>query len=36
MAENKGVLVLCETTEGKLASISTELLGGGKKLATDL
>jgi len=36
MAENKGVLVLCETKEGKLASISTELLGGGKKLAQDL
>jgi len=36
MAENKGVLVLCETKEGKLASISTELLGGGKKLAGDL
>jgi len=36
MAENKGVLVLCETKEGKLASISTELLGGGRKLASDL
>jgi len=36
MAENKGVLVLCETKEGKLASISTELLGGGRKLAQDL
>ncbi|NQT31710.1 MAG: electron transfer flavoprotein subunit alpha/FixB family protein [Deltaproteobacteria bacterium] len=36
MAENKGVLVLCETKEGKLASISTELLGGGSKLAKDL
>jgi electron transfer flavoprotein alpha subunit len=36
MAENKGVLVLCETKEGKLASISTELLGGGRKLAADL
>lgn len=36
MAENKGVLVLCETKDGKLASISTELLGGGKKLAADL
>ena len=36
MAENKGVLVLCETKEGKLVSISTELLGGGKKLAADL
>ena len=36
MAESKGVLVLCETKEGKLASISTELLGGGRKLAKDL
>jgi len=36
MAENKGVLVLCETKEGKLASTSTELLGGGSKLAKDL
>jgi electron transfer flavoprotein alpha subunit len=36
MAENKGVLVLAETKEGKLASISAELLGGGRKLADDL
>ena len=36
MADNKGVLFLCETKEGKLASISTELLGGGRKLAADL
>ncbi len=36
MAENKGVMVLGETKEGKLASISTELLGGGRKLADDL
>lgn len=36
MAENKGVMVYCETTEGKLASIATELLGGGRKLASDL
>jgi electron transfer flavoprotein alpha subunit len=36
MAENKGVLVLGETKEGKLASITTELLGGGRKLADDL
>ena len=36
MADNKGVLVLCETKEGKLASISAELLGGGSKLAKDL
>ncbi|MGD9117582.1 MAG: electron transfer flavoprotein subunit alpha, partial [Dehalococcoidia bacterium] len=36
MAENKGVLVLCETKEGKLAAIATELLGCGRKLADDL
>jgi electron transfer flavoprotein alpha subunit len=36
MAENKGVLVLGETKEGKLASITTELLGGGRKLADEL
>ena len=36
MADNKGVLVLCETKESKLASISAELLGGGSKLAKDL
>jgi electron transfer flavoprotein alpha subunit len=36
MAEYKGVMIFCETTEGKLASITTELLGGGRKLADDL
>jgi electron transfer flavoprotein alpha subunit len=36
MAEYKGVMAFCEATEGKLASISTELLGGGRKLADDL
>jgi electron transfer flavoprotein alpha subunit len=36
MAEYKGVMVYCEITEGKLASIATELLGGGRKLASDL
>jgi len=36
MAEYKGVMVFCEATEGKLASTSTELLGGGRKLADDL
>ncbi len=36
MAENKGVMVFCETAQGKLASISTELLGCGRKLADDL
>ncbi len=36
MADNKGVLVLCEIADGKLASISAELLGAGKRLAADL
>ena len=36
MAEYKGVMIFCETAEGKLASIATELLGGGRKLASDL
>ena len=36
MAEYKGVMAFCEATEGKLASISTELLGCGRKLADDL
>jgi len=36
MAEYKGVMVFGEATEGKLASIATELLGGGRKLANDL
>jgi electron transfer flavoprotein alpha subunit len=36
MAENKGVLILCEIKEAKLAAITTELLGCGRKLADDL
>jgi electron transfer flavoprotein alpha subunit len=36
MADNKGVLIFCETKEGKLAAIATELLGCGRKLADDL
>jgi electron transfer flavoprotein alpha subunit len=36
MAENKGVLVYGELTDGKLAAITTELLGCGRKLADDL
>jgi electron transfer flavoprotein alpha subunit len=36
MADYKDVLVFCEATAGKLAAISTELLGGGRKLADDL
>jgi electron transfer flavoprotein alpha subunit len=36
MAEAKGVMVLCEFAEGKLASIAAEGLGIGRKLADDL
>jgi electron transfer flavoprotein alpha subunit len=36
MAEYKGVAVYCEVTEGKLATIATEGLGIGRKLADDL
>ena len=36
MAENKGVMVFAEVKEGKLAAITTELLGCGRKLASDL
>lgn len=36
MADYKDVLVYCETAEGKLTSIATELLGAGSKLAHDL
>ena len=36
MAEAKGVMVLCELAEGNLASIATEGLGIGRKLADDL
>ncbi|MFC1913811.1 electron transfer flavoprotein subunit alpha/FixB family protein [Chloroflexota bacterium] len=36
MAEAKGVMVLCEFAEGNLASIATEGLGIGRKLADDL
>ena len=36
MAENKGVLVYGELTDGKLAAITTELLGCGRRLADDL
>ena len=32
----KGILVYCETTENKLAPISTELLGAGKRLSQEL
>ena len=36
MAEYKGVLVCGELADGKLASITTELLGCGRKLADEL
>ncbi|MFC1991521.1 electron transfer flavoprotein subunit alpha/FixB family protein [Chloroflexota bacterium] len=36
MAENTGVIVYTEVSEGKLSSIATELLGCGRKLADDL
>ncbi|HEY55720.1 MAG TPA: electron transfer flavoprotein subunit alpha/FixB family protein [Dehalococcoidia bacterium] len=36
MAENKGVIVFGETAGGKLAAITTELLGCGSKLAKEL
>jgi len=36
MAEYKGVMILGEVKEGKLAAITTELLSGGRKLASDL
>lgn len=36
MSEAKGVLIIGEILEGKLAPITAELLGIGKKLATDL
>ncbi len=36
MAEYKGVMIFGEVTEGKLVTITTELLGCGRKLADDL
>lgn len=36
MPDNKGVMILAETAAGKLATIATELLGAGRKLADDL
>lgn len=36
MSEYKGVMVVGEATEGKLAAITAELLGGGRKLADAL
>ncbi len=36
MADNKGVMICGEVAEGKLAAITTELLGAGRKLADAL
>ena len=36
MAEYKGIMTYCEITEGKLPSISYEVLGCGRRLADDL
>ena len=36
MADNKGVMIFIEAIDGKLAAISKELLGAGRKLANDL
>jgi electron transfer flavoprotein alpha subunit len=36
MAENKGVMILGEISEGNLSSITTELLGCGRKLADEI
>jgi electron transfer flavoprotein alpha subunit len=36
MADNKGIMVYGEMTDGNPSSITTELLGGGRKLADEL
>jgi electron transfer flavoprotein alpha subunit len=36
MSINKGILVYCENANGKLAPITTELLGAGNRLASEL
>ena len=36
MSENNGVMILAEVVDGKLASISAELLGCGRELADEL
>ena len=36
MADNKGILICGECTDGALASVTTELLGIGRKLADEL
>ena len=36
MADNKGVMIFIEASDGKLSPIAKELLGAGRKLANDL
>jgi electron transfer flavoprotein alpha subunit len=36
LSDNKGVLVVCENSHGKLSSITIELLGAGSRLAQEL
>ena len=36
MAEYNGIMTYCEITDGKLPSISREVLGCGRRLADDL
>ncbi len=36
MAENKGVMVCGEVSDGKLTAMTLELLGGGRKLVKEL
>ena len=36
MADNKGVMIFTEVIDGKLTPLAKELLGAGRKLATDL
>jgi electron transfer flavoprotein alpha subunit len=36
MSDNQGILVYCETSDGKLTSMAAELLGVGGRLAQDL
>ncbi len=36
MAENKGIMIIAEFLDGKLAPISKEILGAGSKLSKDL
>ncbi len=36
MDQYEGVMVYCESAEGKLVSVATEMLGCGKRLANDL